>query len=390
MTTSETTLYAPPSTPAPRRRKWPYVVSVLAILVAVFVIVASRVTVSYYALVPGDAMPVSGLITLPKSEEHPIHGRVLLTDVGVDNLTLLGWIGAKFNSDDTVVSSAELTLNLPLSEFNAQGTVDMEESELTAESVALRQLGYSIPEQDVGVTIYVIDPNSPAWNKLAVGDVVTALDGTPTPNPQALQDAVRSHQPGDVVTLQIGSIDQPTPGRSVTLRLGKTTEGGKTVPFIGIGDPNVPINGMGTQGSYRLPFPVSINSDQIGGPSAGLAWTLGIINSLSGGELTNGRIIAATGTIHPDGTVGDVGGVEQKTVAVERAGATVFLVPDPELATAQAKATSGLKVFAVSSLGQALSDLRKLGGKLGRAAAGPPAGPSGHQVPFDWQSSPWT
>jgi len=390
MTTSETTLYAPPAAPDPRRRKWPYVVSVLAILLAALVIVASRITVPYYALVPGDAMPVSGLITLPKSDAHAEHGRVLLTDVGVDNVSLLGLIPAWLNSDTTLVSRGALTLNLPLSEFNAQGTVDMEESELTAESVALRQLGYPIPEQDVGVTIYVVDPGSPAWKVLDVGEVITSVDGTPTPNPPALESAVRSHQPGDVVTLQVGSIVQPTPGRAVMLKLGKTVEDSRTVPFIGIGDPSVPINGMGTQGFYRLPFPVNINSDQIGGPSAGLAWTLGIIDSLSGGNLTGGRTIAATGTIHPDGTVGDVGGVEQKTVAVERAGASVFLVPDPELAAARSKATPGLKVFAVSSLQQALSDLKSLGGRLGSAEVGPPPGSGGHQVPFGWQSSPWT
>ena len=100
--------------------------------------------------------------------------------------------------------------------------------------------------------------------------------------------------------------------------------------------------------------------------------------------------MAATGTIDPDGTVGDVGGVEQKTVAVERAGASVFLVPVAELATARAKATPGLKVIAVSSLHQALMDLQHLGGRLGRAAAGPPAGAGGHQVPYDWQQSPWS
>ena len=106
--------------------------------------------------------------------------------------------------------------------------------------------------------------------------------------------------------------------------------------FVGIGDPAVPFQGMGTQPVYDFPFPVSINSDGIGGPSAGLAWTLGILNTLGGGNLTGGRIVAATGTIRPDGTVGDVGGVPQKTVAVERAGATaVPRAPDPQSRRAQ-------------------------------------------------------
>jgi PDZ domain-containing protein len=350
------------------------------------------VTVPYYALVPGDALPVSGLISLPPGRAHRAHGSVLLTDVGVNNVKLIGLLPAWLDSDTTLVSSSELTANLPVSESDAEGMVDMQESELTAEAVALRQLGYEIPEQDVGVTVYVIDPGSPAQHALRVGDVVSAIDGVPTPNPQALRSALRAHRPDDVVTLQVGSVVDPTPGHPVTLKLARIVEKHATVPLIGIGDPSALVNGMGTQPHYQLPFAVRINSDQIGGPSAGLAWTLGIIDSLCGGGLTGGRTVAASGTIHPDGTVGAVGGVEQKTVAVERAGASVFLVPaDPlDLAAARAKATPNLKVLGVSSLHEALVDLQRLGGHLGSAATGPPAGQGGHKVPYDWQDSPWT
>jgi PDZ domain-containing protein len=367
----------------------------VALVVTAFVVVASFVTVPYYALVPGDALSVSRLISLPPRQTYPLHGRVLLTDVGVNNLSLVGllrtWLDSKWlHSNATIVSDAELTANLPVSEFNAEGTVDMQESELTAEAVALRQLGYEVPEQDVGVTVYVIDPKAPAWHVLRVGDVVSALDGTSTPNPQALRSALRAHRPGEVVTLQVGSVAHPTPGHPVTLKLGRTVEDHTTVPLIGIGDPSAQIYGMGTQPVYQLPFTVKINSDQIGGPSAGLAWTLGMIDSLCGGGLTGGRSVAATGTIDPDGTVGDVGGVQQKTVAVERASASVFLVPAPELAAARAKAAPNLKVLGVSSLHDALVDLQRLGGHLGSAAAGPPAGQGGHKVPYDWKHSPWT
>jgi PDZ domain-containing protein len=147
---------------------------------------------------------------------------------------------------------------------------------------------------------------------------------------------------------------------------------------------------MGTQPSYDFPFSVSINSDMIGGPSAGLAFTLGIINPLVSGNVTAGRVVAATGTIRPDGSIGDVGGVKQKTVAVERAGATVFFVPPGELADARAVADPSLTLYAVSTLAQALTDLQHLGGSLGRAQGGPPPGPGGHGVPDAWQRSPWS
>jgi PDZ domain-containing protein len=368
------------------------VVVAVLIAVAAFVIATSLISAPYTELVPGDAQPVAGLITVPHGSGHPIDGKVLLTDVGVQSLHYLEYYYAKLfpNRDNAIFPTGEITGNLPNSEFVAQGVVDMAESQLTAKSVAFRQLGYAVPERDIGVTLYVIDPGSPAWKTLQVGDVVSSIDNVPTTNPVALQNAVRAHQPGDTVTIRVGSITNPLPGHDVSVRLGSITADNKKVAFLGIGDPATPIAAMGTQPQYDFPFPVSINSDDIGGPSAGLAWTLGILNALSGGNITGGRIVAATGTIRPDGSVGDVGGVQQKTVAVNDAGATVFLVPQPELSTARAMAGRNLKVFAVGTLAQALNDLEHLGGKLGSAAKGPPPGPDGHSVPTAWQDSPWS
>jgi PDZ domain-containing protein len=105
-----------------------------------------------------------------------------------------------------------------------------------------------------------------------------------------------------------------------------------------------------------------VNTANIGGPSAGLAMTLTIIDKLSAGSLTGHRVIAATGTMAPNGVVGDVGGVAEKTVAVQRAGASIFFVPDVEVATARSVAGPGLKIVGVRSLSQVLSDLHRLGG----------------------------
>lgn len=375
---------------------------VLALVIG-FVIAASLISMPDYSLVPGEALPVSGLITVPRGQHHTVKGQVLLTDVGVTNLKLIGFIAEQFDSDATIVHTSDLTGGVPVSEYQPEGVVDMEESQLTAESVALRQLGYQVPERDAGVTVYVIGPGTPAWNVLKVGDVITSVDGTPTTNPDQLQAAIRAHHPGDVVTLRVGTVARPDPGRPVSVRLSstvvqsKSVVGGKTVvshskvALLGIGDPAAPyVAAMGTQPEYDFPFKVSINSDDIGGPSAGLAFTLGIVNTLSNGHLTGGRTIAATGTIDPDGSVGDVGGVKQKTVAVERAGASIFFVPAQELPVARSMATPGLKVYAVSSVGQVLDDLRHLGGVVGTDITGPRPGPGGHSVPTDWQQSPWS
>jgi PDZ domain-containing protein len=392
MSTPQSTLPPTTSPTSERRRRWPVVFVAVLILVAAFVIATSLITAPYTELVPGDALPVSSLITVPAARNHAVVGKVLLTDVGVQSLHYLEYYWEQIFPDaaNTIVPTVEVTADLPASEFNEQGVVDMAESQMTATSVALRQLGYAIPEHDAGVTIYVIDPGSPAWSTLQVGEVVTSIDGVPTTNPLALQNAVRAHHPGDSITVRVGTIAAPTPGHDVTVRLGSITEDHQKVAFLGIGDPAAQIAAMGTQPEYDFPFPVHINSDDIGGPSAGLAWTLGILNALGGGHLTGGHIVAATGTIRPDGTIGDVGGVQQKTVAVNDAGATLFLVPTPELAVAKSVAGPHLKVLAVATLSQALKDLAHIGGKLGPAAKGPPPGPAGHSVPTDWQNSPWS
>lgn len=392
MSSTKTTLPSPRATTLRSRRHWPVILLAAGVVLVIAVVYCAATTAPYYELLPGQAQGVSGLITVPKGQSHPLSGRLLLTDVEVDTMKYLSFVPAWFDSDADVVPADELTGDLPVSEFNAQGTVDMEESQQTAEAVALRQLGYAVPEHDVGVTVYVIDPGSPAWDQkaLQVGDVVTAIDGVPTPDPEALVSVLDTHQAGQTVTLQVGSIEHPTPGRAVSLRLGSIKDDGTVKPLIGIGDPSSGIPAMGTQGVYDVPYAVSINSDNIGGPSAGLAFTLGIIDELTGGHLTGGHVVAATGTIDPDGGVGDVGGVAQKTVAVERAGATLFLVPPQELAAARSKATGKLKVEAVSTLAQALHDLAAIGGQLGAAAKGPVSGNAGHGVPSDWQDSPWS
>jgi PDZ domain-containing protein len=115
----------------------------------------------------------------------------------------------------------------------------------------------------------------------------------------------------------------------------------------------------------ELPFPVSVNAGAIGGPSAGLAFTLAILDALSNGKLTGGHKVAATGTIDPEGDVGEVGGVQEKTVAVEQAGARVFFVPKAEYADAQSVAHGSLKIVPVTTLGQVLQVLQhSYGGDL--------------------------
>lgn len=369
------------------------VVVALAVVLAA-VVVSSFVSLPYYALVPGDATPVAQFVSVPAGKRTPTHGRILLTDIGEDYVKAINWIPDSLDPNVELVKTNDLTCGLPLTQYNGEGNVDMAESQITAEAVALRQLGYPVPERDAGVTVYVLDPGSPAAHALQVGDVITAVDHTPTTNPQALSDAITAHRPGDTVTLSVADdLRRPEDTHPVTVRLSSLRENGQLRAFLGIGLPAnqnpCGLSGMGTQPQYTLPFAVSITTEDIGGPSAGLAFTLQLVNELGGGHLTDGRTVAATGTIRPDGSVGDVGGVALKTVAVERAGATVFFVPKVELAAARSKDNGHLAIYGVTSVGQVLSILERLGGSPG-TATGPPPGPAGHSTPADWQLSPWT
>ena len=182
---------------------------------------------------------------------------------------------------------------------------------------------------------------TPADGHLAPGDAITAVDSTPTPTSEALVAATRAHRPGDIVRLTVQS-PKGTRTETVKLALAPPSQG-----------PPHAFMGIATSTQYKpvqLPFPVTIDPGNIGGPSAGLAFTLGIIDELGTGDLTGGRLIAATGTIEPDGSVGDVGGVTQKTAAVRNAGAVAFLVPPGEYNDAVKHAGPHLKVIKVTSL----------------------------------------
>ncbi len=358
---------------------------IVAVVVAAFVVVADRVTLGYYAISPGQAEDVSGLVHVPAGLAHHVVGRVLLTDVELTQVTLLNALPNVLSSDTDLVPSAEvLGPYTPPAQLDAQGFLEMAQSQAAAKAVALTTLGYHVGSTDAGTLVFSVVPGSPASGALQVAQIVTAVDGRPTPTActfvAALHDLaagtrVRLAVEQSTVTPQAVLRPGPTVVRTVTLARPRPGTGASGCP--GVEGPPRGFLGVSveTQEDFTYPFPVHVSTTEIGGPSAGLAMTLGIIDKLGGGRLTGGRAVAATGTIDPSGAVGDVSGVPQKTVAVEQAGATTFLVPPQELAAARSKATSTLRVLPVSSLRQALTDLVRLGGHLPPGAlARAPAG----------------
>lgn len=368
----------PPSRPARQhRRRWPFALAVVAIVLLVLVVVASRIDLNYYAITPGHAQPVGPLVKVPPGRAHRIDGPILLTDVYETRVSLLDYLPDKLDGDAQVLPSSEvLGPYTPPGQLTAEGYLEMSQAQAAAKAAAFTRLGYHVPERDVGTLIFGVVPGSPASAVLKVGQIVTAVDGTPTPGVCAFVGALDDFGPGHTVRL---SVEQSTvttqavlkPGRTVVESLRLARRPASVGPATPTGCPGAPKASNGflgvqieTQQDFTYPFPVSVDTSDIGGPSAGLAMTLSIIDKLSNGHVTGGRTVAATGTIDAQGVVGAVGGVAEKTIAVERAGATVFLVPPLEYATAQSKDIPSLHIYKVSTLDQALSILRGLGGHV--------------------------
>ncbi len=343
----------------PRRRRLRWWVWVPGLLVLVAVAVASRIDLQYYAIQPGSAQSVQQFITVPPDKSQPVTHPVLLTDVQLARVSALTYLFFKAQPNTELYPLPAVTGGTDPSELAAQGDLQMSQAIASAKTAALRHLGYQVPAVPAGAVIAGTFPGTPANGVLHVGDVVVALDGHPTLTARALTDALSAHHPGQTVVFSVrkGGTGSPVPV-SITLRATKVTVGGVSLTLdLGIQPED--------QVTYSYPFPVKISVPDIGGPSAGLALTLGVIDALDGGSLTGGKTVAATGTIDAAGMVGDVGGVPQKTVAVEKGGASIFLVPSVERAAAESKARPGLHVYAVRTLDEAIHVLEANGGHLG-------------------------
>jgi Lon-like protease len=226
----------------------------------------------------------------------------------------------------------------------------MSASQQTATYVALKYLGYDVKTQGKGARVLQVFPNTPATGKLKQGDVITAVDGQPV---ATREDAVRL-----VVKRSVGASVRLTITRDA--KVNDVDVG--TVPAPQ--DPGRPVIGVGLDTespSFDLPASpkVEIDSQGIGGPSAGLVYTLAVIDSLVPNDLTGGHNVAATGEMDADGTVEPVGGLREKAIGVENAGAEYFLVPASNAGEARTGARN-MKVIGVRSLGEALDFLKGL------------------------------
>ncbi len=334
-----------------RRRRWWIPFTVLGVGLVVAVVVAAFVQVDYYAIAPGDAQPTQPRITVTGPQTYPSTGQVLFVTVSVPHLTALGWVVARLDPNTELLSKRDILGDKTPSEDRQENLRLMGYSKDFATYVALTKLGYPVTVKDGGVVVTEVAKDVPAATVLQKGDIIVEMAGKAIEVDDDLRQVTSAHKPGDVLPTTVKRKGVDT---KVDVKLASRPDG---TAYIGIG------TGVPDTISFTFPFPVEINSGQVGGPSAGLSFTLALLDKLTPGSISGGNEVAATGTMDMNGNVGPIGGLAQKTVAVLRTGAKVFMVPMEEVKQAvdAAKGTN-LRIVGVSTLDDALRTLAGLGG----------------------------
>jgi PDZ domain-containing protein len=342
-------------TPPKKRHRVRYAVlsGVVVLLVGAFVAI-NLIHLPLYEFAPGSARRTEDLVTV---DGHPTYtgdaGSISYTTVALGQASVFNWLTSHFDQSVDLVPEDQVLGGQDADQNRKENLQMMDDSKEFATVAALRKLGYQVTERGTGAVVVDVTKGSPADSVLEQGDAIVEVDGTPIATKTDLTNAIGSHKPGDQIHLTV------EPDRSGKRDTRVVTLAARP------DDPNKGFLGVASETrdqSFDEPFKVSIDSGQVGGPSAGLAFTLGLIDDLTPGSLTGGTKVAVTGTIDPDGNVGPVGGVKQKTFAVKAAGATVFLVPHDEVAEAKQWAGSDLKIVEVNTLDEALKALADNGG----------------------------
>jgi PDZ domain-containing protein len=321
------------------------------LVMAMFVVTSSLLLTNDGLEAPGLALSTEPMVAVPAAHRYPQAGTFLLTTVIPQAPITAGeWLVGQFTPAVKIVPPATIVpKNTTPQEIARQGFQMLDQSKSTAIVVGLQQAGYDASIIGKGVRVLSIEPDSHAQGLLQPGDVIVALNGEPIRTTTDLIDQIQSQAPNATVRLQVER-DQRKMDLEVPLM----------PPSVPANPPKLGITIQSAGSDLSLPFPVRIVPQKIvGGPSAGLMFALTVYNSVTPQDLTGGRTIAGTGTINPDGSVGPIGGVEQKVVAAELAGATYFLSPPQNYADARS-AAHGIQVVKIATIGQAIEFLRGL------------------------------
>ena len=304
-------------------------------------------TVPYASEGPGPVVDTLGevegmqVVEVKAPETFEPSGQLNMTTVSVrTNMTMAQALGRWMFTDDTLV---------PIENIIPQGKTDEEVQEANQQAFTQSESAATVAAMDylnkpVRIEVAQVLGDAPAADSLHEGDIITAVNADPVSEPGEVQEKVRELAPGDEVTLDIVREGKDS---TVTVTLGAHPEDEDT-PLLGILMMSVPTEDIS----------VDYNLQDIGGPSAGMMFTLAVIDKLSTEDLTGGAVVAGTGTIGEDGQVGPIGGIAHKVRASRDAGAELFLSPAENCAEATSRDTGDMVVAKVHTLDDAIAAMR--------------------------------
>jgi Lon-like protease len=320
----------------------------LAPIVA-FGVLLALVTVPYVSLGPGPTFDTLGevegkkVVDIEGTDVHPTTGHLNMTTVSQRDHLTLGqaltlWMSGR---EQLVPRDLVYPPDRSKDEIDEANNKEFKRSEDSAEYAALGYLKYA-----PAVTVETVDKDGASAGKLEEGDAIDGVNGTPVSNMEQFQVLMKNTKPGDEVILDFRRKNAPAGVATITLGSAPDKEQG----ILGIGVVEAP----------WAPFTIDFNLANIGGPSAGLVFSLAVIDKLTTGELSGSKFIAGTGTINADGKVGSIGGITHKIVAAHEAGASVFLVPADNCEEAKSAHEDGMDLVKVENLGGAVDALKAL------------------------------
>jgi Lon-like protease len=299
----------------------------------------------HYVFLPNAARDVDELVAVPGENAEDDTSGIYMVDIRVRKASLLERLVPAARDDGASLVPEERVNPVGVSEQERreQSLNEMSRSQQIAVAVALRELGYEVDVRPIGAEVVLVLPGSPADGELDVGDVIVSVRGTPVQTPEEVADAMEHVRPGQSVVWEIRR-DGRT--REITLETRAAED-----------DPGRAVVGVQIEEAAEIHFPLEIRIDagDVGGPSAGLAFALDVVDEL-GREVDRGRRIAVTGALDLRGNVEAIGGVKQKAFGARLVDADVFVVPEDNAAEARRYA-GDLRVVAVSTFSETLTAL---------------------------------
>ncbi|WP_125766533.1 SepM family pheromone-processing serine protease [Lapidilactobacillus wuchangensis] len=293
-------------------KRWQKIASGLLafLLVAAFFLLPLPI----YIEQPGSAEPLREFVTVNHKHDQQ-KGAYMLVTVGIAQATPFRWLTAHFDSFHELVSREDLMGDQDSAVYDQMQKYYMQSSINNAIAQAYHAAGKDYQIQFKGIYVMDILQHSNLAGKVAIGDTITAIDGHQFTNNQGFMDYLKQKSLGTQVKVSYQHQQQAKTTTAKIIKLLDTNRHGLGITLT-------------DRTSVKTTIPVKIDAGDIGGPSAGMMFSLQIYEQLTGNQLRHGRKIAGTGTIAEDGTVGAIGGIDKKVVAADAAGATIFFAPD--------------------------------------------------------------